>query len=89
MLLFGRRGIEAQWSKQQQKKKTAGSRAKARVVKRLLRRLEQKLSDEEVKATLGDYIRLVQFERELEEDEPREIKVTWVEPEATGSDSGK
>jgi hypothetical protein len=52
--------------------------------------LEQKLSDDELRATLGDYIRLVQLRKELEDDdEPREIKVTWVEPETTGSDSEK
>ena len=97
MLLFGRRGNQPRWSKQKQKKKTEGigadagvaARRQARVVKKLLKKMEQKLSDEEVKATLGDYIRLVQLQKELEENEPREIKVTWVEPEATESDSGK
>ena len=97
MLLFGRRGIEPRWSKQKQKKKTEGigsdgsvaAKRQARVVNKLLKKVEQKLSDEEVKATLGDYIRLVQLQKDLEEDQPREIKVTWVEPEATGSDSGK
>jgi hypothetical protein len=32
-----------------------------------------------MKASLADYIRLVQLEKELEADEPREIKVTWVD----------
>ena len=35
--------------------------------------------DQRVKATLGDYIRLVQLRRELGDEEPREIKVTWVD----------
>lgn len=62
----------------------------AQVVSTLLKKLEQKLSDDELRATLGDYIRLVQLRKELEDDEePREIKVTWVEPETTGSDSEK
>jgi hypothetical protein len=62
----------------------------ARVVGTLLKKLEQKLSDDELRATLGDYIRLVQLRKELEDDdEPREIKVTWVEPEGMGSDSEK
>ncbi len=59
------------------------------MVNTLLKKVEQKLSEDEVKATLGDYIRLVQLQKELEEDETREIKVTWVEPETTESDSGK
>ena len=62
----------------------------AQVVSTLLKKLEQKLSDDELRATLGDYIRLVQLRKELEDDdEPREIKVTWVEPETTVSDSEK
>ena len=57
------------------------------MVKKILKKMEAKLSGDDAKATLGDYIRLVQFEKELQEGEPREIKVTWVEPETTGSDS--
>jgi len=38
------------------------------------------LGGEDVKATLGDYIRLVQLQQELEEEEPGDITVTWVEP---------
>jgi hypothetical protein len=69
------------------KKAPVGSQA--RVIKKIRERVEQKLSESDVKVTLADYIRLVQLEKELEEDEPREIKVTWVNPEKTDSDSGK
>jgi hypothetical protein len=45
-----------------------------------LQKLEATFTKEQgVKATLGDYIRLVQLRRELGDDEPREIKVTWVD----------
>ena len=37
------------------------------------------------KATLGDYIRLVQLHKELDDESPKEIRVTWVEPAETGS----
>jgi hypothetical protein len=50
----------------------------------LLKNVERKLGGEDVKATLGDYIRLVQLQQELEEEDPQDITVTWVEP-----DSGK
>jgi hypothetical protein len=56
---------------------------RAEVVKKLLRKLEQKLASDDVKATLGDYIRLVQLQKELDEESPREIKVTWIEPGKT------
>jgi hypothetical protein len=37
---------------------------------------------------MGDYLKLLQMEIELEQEEIREIKVTWVEPTTT-SDSEK
>ena len=55
----------------------------AEIVDDLIEKVEQKLSVGDVKASLGDYIRLVQLQKELEEEEPREITVTWVEPEGT------
>lgn len=43
--------------------------------------MAEKLKSDDVKATLGDYIKLVQLQKELGEDEqPREIRVTWIEP---------
>jgi hypothetical protein len=67
-------------------------KARGQVVEQILAKLEKTLSTQKVKATLGDYIRLVQLRRELGDAEPREIRVTWVdgenEPE-TESDSGE
>ncbi|MEO8100799.1 MAG: hypothetical protein ABI811_24090 [Acidobacteriota bacterium] len=53
---------------------------RVRVVKGLLEIVEKGLEKAGVKATFTDYIRLVQLRKELEEDEPRDIRVTWVEP---------
>ncbi len=50
-------------------------------MEQILERVEQKISEGDVKATLGDYIRLVQLHKELEEEEPGEITVRWVDPE--------
>ena len=69
---FGREQTE-----RKQKKKT-----QAAVVQKLLKNVEKKLGGEDVKATLGDYIRLVQLQQELEDEEPRDITVTWVEPKS-------
>lgn len=57
------------------------SRSQAQIVRELLAQVEEKLSGPDVKVTLGDYIRLVQLRKELDEEEPRDIRVTWVEPE--------
>ena len=67
---FGREQTE-----REQKKKT-----QAAVVQKLLKNVEKKLGGEDVKATLGDYIRLVQLQQDLEEEEPKDVKVTWVDP---------
>ena len=69
---FGREQTE-----RKQKKKT-----QAAVVEKLLKNVEKKLGGENVKATLGDYIKLVQLQSELEEEEPKDITVTWVEPKS-------
>ena len=69
---FGREETE-----RKQKKKT-----QAAVVKKLLENVEKKLGGEDVKASLGDYIRLVQLQQELEQEEPQDITVTWVEPKS-------
>ena len=73
------RSVRISFSREQaerkQKKKT-----QAAVVKKLLKNVEKKLGGEDVKATLGDYIRLVQLQQELEDEEPRDITVTWVDP---------
>ena len=58
----------------------------AEVVESLIERVEKKLGEGEVKASLADYIRLVQLQKEIEEAEPREITVRWVEPETTGEE---
>ena len=63
---------------------TAQHTTPRRKISKLLEKLEEKLENETPKATLGDFVRLVQLEKELADEEtPREIKVTWVEPQVT------
>lgn len=59
----------------------------AEVVEQILEKVEQRLGEGDVKASVGDYIRLVQFQKELEEDEPGEITVRWVDPEKTEAEA--
>ena len=49
---------------------------------------EDRLTAKDFKPTMGDYLKLLQMEKELEQEEAKEIKVTWVEPPAM-SDSAK
>ncbi len=50
-------------------------------IHKLLTDIESRFESDSGKASVADYIRLLQLERELEEeeDEPKEIRVTWVE----------
>jgi hypothetical protein len=53
------------------------------LVRNALDAFEAGLKDANLKPTLAEYLKLLQFEREVSEEEqnPREITVTWVEPE--------
>jgi hypothetical protein len=81
--------VEVTTAETNRKGKTKPIKAEKRLTPRLkiaklLKRLEAKLEEETPKASLGDFIRLVQLEKELADEEtPREIKVTWVEPRVT------
>jgi hypothetical protein len=69
----------------------AGTKAKKRSqqdfihsLSTVLRSFEKRLVDEkDFKPTLAEYLKLRQFERELQLDAelPREIKITWIEPD--------
>lgn len=56
----------------------------ARLLKKAGDGLENRLSDPKLQLTVGDYLKLMQFAKEIEketdEEGPREIKVTWVDP---------
>ncbi len=54
------------------------------MVEELIEKVERNLAKDDAKATVADYIRLVQLQKELEEDEPRDIEVRWVDPEEAG-----
>ncbi len=55
------------------------SRGRRDLISKLLDGLEEKLGAAAEKVSVADLIRLMQLERELEQDEPpREIKVTWI-----------
>ena len=50
----------------------------------LLDRVEQRLKALDLKPTLTEYVRLVQLRREITEDQPKEVLVTWVEQSKEG-----
>jgi hypothetical protein len=66
-------------TKEQEEPKKA--RNKAELVSKVIEKIEARLQSDELKPTVGDFIRLLQLEKELEEEQPREIEVSWVEPD--------
>lgn len=57
------------------------------IIEELLSAVQTKFKKGELKPTLGDYIRLMQLRRELEENEPKNIEVKWVDPEKAGGEN--
>ncbi len=72
-----------------EKKRTARRRTKNKVklIGDVIAKMEAKLKSEDLKPSVGDFIRLLQLEKELKEEQPREIEVSWVEPD--GKDEGE
>lgn len=56
---------------------------KAALIDEILKRVEERLKGNDFKATVGDFIRLLEIRKALEEERPREITVRWVEPSET------
>lgn len=64
------------------------SATRRRQITQLLQKMGKKIDVEKMKFTLADFIRLTQLERELEDEEqPREIIVTWKDAAGGHSDS--
>jgi hypothetical protein len=54
----------------------------ARLLELAIGKMEARLKDDDFKPSIGDYVKLLQLEQELSQDETKEIRVTWVEPTA-------
>ena len=52
---------------------------KAKLIEMAIRKMEKKLASDEVKASIGDFIRLLQLQKDFYGDQPRQVTVTWVE----------
>jgi hypothetical protein len=52
------------------------------VLTKAIAKFEGRITETNFSPSVGDYIKLIQLKKELEEatDEAKEIKVTWVEP---------
>jgi len=58
---------------------------RAELLDKAIQRIEEKLGSADVKATFGDLIKLLQLQKEMQVEQPREITVTWIDPSETES----
>jgi hypothetical protein len=62
------------------KGKRKGRKRKAKdkvLVDKAIQSIGSKIETNEVKGTLGDFLRLLEYKKQMQEDEPRDIVVTW------------
>ncbi len=55
------------------------------LVEKAAEAFEKKINADDLKPSLAEYLKLLQMEQEIEAESPKEIKVTWVEPQAPSS----
>jgi len=51
-------------------------------LEKAIKAVETRILAEDFKPTMAEYLKLIQLEKELKQDDAKEIKVTWVEPAA-------
>jgi hypothetical protein len=82
MAVGTRRGAKPEeMAETKQVEKVKRAKNKKELVQQAIQQIGDKLDKNELKPTVGDLIRLLQLEKEILEETPKEIKVSWVEPE--------
>jgi hypothetical protein len=61
----------------------AETKTKADVIRKALEIFEKKFTDEKLKITASEYIRLLELLQQVDEVKPREIRIRWVQPSET------
>ena len=59
---------------------------RAGMIDELIDEAHRRIQDKSSKISVGDLIRLLQYKQELEAEQPKEIRVTWVDPPKTESE---
>lgn len=72
-----------------QSKETLKSKSKS-PISRLIERFTRQLEGDEIKLSVSDYLRLLQYERDLASSEaPKEVRVQWIDSRADQPVSGQ
>ena len=59
----------------------------AKKIQDLLAKVEKKLKGDDIKFTVGDFLRLLQAQQEFDRETPRDIEVTWIDSLAATSEN--
>jgi hypothetical protein len=66
------------------KTEKTGTMSRSEAVEKILLNVEKKLAKGSLRASLGDYIKLIQLSKDMKDEARTELKVTWIEePETT------
>jgi hypothetical protein len=65
------------------------SKARAEAVQQILLRVEKQMSEGAVKASIGDYVKLLQLSKDMSTEPKTEIRVTWIEEPEQPSPTGE
>jgi hypothetical protein len=52
----------------------------AELLEKIVEKIEEQVTKGEVKATTAEYLKLIQLQKEFDQDEAKEIRVTWINP---------
>jgi hypothetical protein len=59
------------------------------VLRKATTKMEEEIGGPAFKPSMAEYLKLVQLDKELESEEVKEIRVTWVEPGKTDESSSE
>jgi hypothetical protein len=63
------------------RKRAAARRRMGRLLSKAMLGMEKKLTGDNVPMTFNDCLKAMQLQKELDDEQPTEVTVTWVEPE--------
>ena len=60
----------------------------AELLEKVIGSIEKQLEESNLKATTAEYLKLIQLQKEFEQNEAKEIRVRWVEPGQSEEETG-
>jgi hypothetical protein len=64
------------------RKQASSQQRIADLIDRAIGGIEKKLQESAASLTIADCLKVMQLQKELEDEQPQEVTVTWVEPES-------